>query len=162
MAAKIPPDAFGFYLALGTGRSYGAVAEKYHVTKRAVTKHAARENWRERIHEIERKARRASEEKAVESLEMMNDRHLKSLRVIQGKALEALKAMPLNSAMEAVRALDLSIRQERVVRGEPGDRTATTVEERIRSEYENWLLPQEDDNTEEVIDDDEGSARAAQ
>ena len=45
---------------------------------------------------------------------------------------------------------------------EPGDRTATTVEERIRSEYENWLLPQEDDETEETIDDDEGSARAAQ
>ncbi len=162
MASKIPPDAFEYYLGLGPGRSYGAVAEKYGVTKRGVVKHAQKENWQERIHEIERKARRASDQKAVESLDQMNDRHLKSLRVVQGKALEALRSMALNSGMEAVRALDLAIRQERVVRGEPGDRTATTVEERIRSEYENWLLPQEDDNTEEVIDDDEGSARAAQ
>ena len=162
MASKIPPDAFQYYLGLGPGRSYGAVAEKYHVTKRAVTKLASRENWQERIHDVERKARRASEEKAVESLEMMNDRHLKSLRVIQGKALEALKAMPLNSGMEAVRALDLAIRQERVVRGEPGDRTATTVEEKIRSEYEHWLLPQDDDDTQGETDDDESKTRTAQ
>ncbi len=162
MASKIPPDAFQYYLGLGPGRSYGAVAEKYGVTKRGVVKHAQNENWQERIQEIERKARRASDQKAVESLDQMNDRHLKSLRVVQGKALEALRSMALNSGMEAVRALDLAIRQEQVVRGEPGDRTATTVEEKIRSEYENWLLPQEDDDTEETIDDDEGSTRAAQ
>ncbi len=41
--------------------------------------------------------------------------------------------------MAAVRALDSSIRQERVVRGEPSDRTATSVEETIRSEYERWM-----------------------
>ena len=152
MSAKIPPDAFQFYVALGPGRSYAAVAEKYNVTKRAVTKHAARENWQERVREIERKARRASEEKAIETLEQMNDRHLKSLRVIQGKALEALKAMPLNTAMEAVRALDLAIRQERVVRGEPGDRTATTVEETIRGEYERWMVVSEKEQ--EATDDD--------
>ena len=67
MAAKIPPDAFEYYLGLGPGRSYGAVAEKYDVTKRAVTKLAAREKWQERILEIERKARRASDDKAAES-----------------------------------------------------------------------------------------------
>ena len=64
MSAKIPGDAFAHYVSLGPGRSYAAVAEKYDVTKRAVTKLAARENWQQRIHEIERKARRASEEKA--------------------------------------------------------------------------------------------------
>ncbi len=162
MSAKIPGDAFAHYVSLGPGRSYAAVAEKYHVTKRAVTKLAARENWQQRIHEIERKARRASEEKAVENLAQMNDRHLKSLRVIQGKALEALKAMPLNNAMEAVRALDLAIRQERVVRGEPGDRTATTVEEKIRDEYENWLIPQNDNDTQGETDDDDNESRTAQ
>ncbi len=154
MSAKIPPDAFEYYLGLGPGRSYGAVAEKYGVTKRAVTKLAAREKWQERILEIERKARRASDDKAAETLEQMNDRHLKSLRVIQGKSLEALKAMPLNTAMEGARCLDLAIKQERVIRGEPSDRSALTVEEKIRSEFENWLVPQADDDTEEAIDDD--------
>ncbi len=155
MSAKIPPDAFEYYLGLGPGRSYGAVAENYGVTKRAVTKLAAREKWQERILKIERKARRASDDKAAETLEQMNDRHLKSLRVIQGKALEALKAMPLNTAMEGARCLDLGIKQERVIRGEPSDRSVLTVEEKIRSEYENWLVPQADDDTEEAIDDDE-------
>lgn len=155
--AKIPPDAFQYYVSLGHARSYAAVAEKYHVTKRAVTKLAARENWQARIHEIESKARRASEAKAVESLEQMNDRHLKSLRVVQGKALETLRSMPLQTAMEAVRALDLAIRQERVVRGEAGDRTATTIEEKIREEYENWLVPEEHDDPhgDTDLDDDE-------
>ncbi len=92
----------------------------------------------------------------------MNDRHLKSLRVIQHKSLEALKAMPLNTAMEGARCLDLAIKQERVIRGEPSDRSALTVEEKIRSEFENWLVPRTGDDTEEAIDDDEGSARAAQ
>ena len=155
MSAKIPPDAFEYYLGLGPGRSYEAVAQKYDVSKRAVTKLAARENWQQRIHEIERKARRASDDKAAETLEQMNDRHLKSLRVIQGKALEALKAMPLNTAMEGARCLDLGIKQERVIRGEPSDRSALTVEEKIRSEYENWLTPQPDDDTKDAIDDDE-------
>ncbi len=59
MSAKIPPDAFEYYLGLGPGRSYGAVAEEYGVTKRAVTKLAARENWQQRIHKIERKPRPA-------------------------------------------------------------------------------------------------------
>ncbi len=155
MSAKIPPDAFEYYLGLGPGRSYGSVAEEYSVTKRAVTKLAARGKWQERILEIERKARRASDDKAAETLEQMNDRHLKSLRVIQGKALEALKAMPLNTAMEGARCLDLGIKQERVIRGEPSDRSALTVEEKIRSEYENWLTPQPDDDTEDANDDDE-------
>ena len=34
--------------------------------------------------------------------------------------------------MEAVRALDLAIRQERLIRGEPSDRTAISVEEVTR------------------------------
>ena len=137
------------------------MARKYGVSKRAVTKLAARQSWQARIHEIERKARQASDQKAVESLDQMNDRHLKSLRVIQGKALEALKARPLNTAMEAVRALDLAIRQERVVRGEPGDRTATTVEETIRGEYERWMVVKGHKEKEEMTDDDSENATGA-
>ena len=49
MTAKIPPDAFDYYFGLGTGRSYQAVADRYGVTKRAVTNYATRERWRERL-----------------------------------------------------------------------------------------------------------------
>ncbi len=139
MSGKLPPSAFEFYLGLGPGRSYQAVADNYGVTKRAITKHAAKERWQERLAELEAKARQTSDQKTLETMESMNVRHLKSIRVIQGKALETLKSMALNTAMEAVRALDLAIRQERTIRGEPSERTAVSVEEVIRKEYERWM-----------------------
>ena len=144
MSGRIPPEAFQFYLGLGPDRSYQRVADKFGVSKRAVTKLAMRERWQERVEDLERKAREGAEQKALESLEAMNLRHLKSLKVVQGKALEALRSMPLATAMEAVRALDMSIRQERLIRGEPSDRTAISVEEVIKREYERWMVVEEE------------------
>ena len=46
MSGKIPPDALEYYLGLGPDRSYQKVADHYGVSKRAVTKLAARERWR--------------------------------------------------------------------------------------------------------------------
>jgi hypothetical protein len=69
----------------------------------------------------------------------MNVRHLKSLRVIQAKALETLRTLPLSSAMDAVRALDIGLKGERVVRGEPSDRSAVSVEDTIKREYSRWM-----------------------
>ena len=147
MSARIPSTrAFEFYVGLGPDRSYQRVADEFGVSKRAVTKLAARERWQQRVAELERQAREGAEKKALESLEGMNLRHLKSLKVVQGKALEALRTMPLSTAMEAVRALDMAIRQERLIRGEPSDRTAISVEEVIRREYERWMLPAEDED----------------
>ncbi len=143
MAGRLHPDSFEFYIGLGPDRSYQAVADHYGVTKRAVTKRAAKERWQQRVAELEAKARRGAERKVLETLEEMNTRHIKSLRVIQGKAFEALRSMPLATAMEAVRALEMAIRQERVIRGQPSDRTAVSVEEMIRREYERWMRPEE-------------------
>ena len=143
MSGKIPPDALQYYLGLGPERSYQRVANRYDVSKRAVTKLAARDHWQQKVAEFEHKAREGAEKKVLESLEDMNLRHLKSLKVVQGKALEALRSMRLSTAMEAVRALDLAIRQERLTRGEPSDRTAISVEDVIRREYERWMVPED-------------------
>src|SRR5687768_15235574 len=116
---KIPADAFYFYVSLGPAGSYEEVAKHYGATKRAVVRVAMKERWQERARELESEARARTRERAIESLEAMNERHLKSLRVVQGRAIEALKAMPLDTAMAAVRALDLAIKQERSIRGEP-------------------------------------------
>ena len=43
--------------------------------------------------------------------------------------------------MDAVRALAVSVREERVILGEPSDRTAISMEDTIRKEYERWLVP---------------------
>ncbi len=140
MARKLPTDTFSYYAGLGPERSYQAVADHYGVSKQAVTKLAVRESWQQRLEDIERKARENVDQRAAESLEVMNERHLKTLQVIQRKALETLRTMPLATAMEAVRALDMSIVKERLVRGEPSDRTAIAVEDVIRREYDRWLV----------------------
>ena len=99
--AKIPSDAFDYYLGLGPSRSYAAVAARYGCTKRAVTKAAVREGWQERLTKIESAARERSDTKAVETIEAMNTRHLKILQIIQSKALEALRSVSLQDAMSA-------------------------------------------------------------
>ena len=139
MAKRLPPEAFTYYVGLGPERSYLAVAEHFGVSKQSVTRAAAREDWQPRLADIERRARESTDQKAAESLEAMNDRHLKTLRVIQSKALEALKSQSLTSAMDAVRALDMCISKERLVRGEPSDRTAISVEDVIRRQYDRWM-----------------------
>ena len=148
---KIPEDAFYHYVSLGPQASYEEVAKRYGVTKRAVVRVATKERWQERAAEIESEARARSRERAVESLEAMNERHLKSVRVVQARAIEALKAMPLDTAMGAVRALDLAIKQERAIRGEPTE-GGSDLEAVIRREYERWLKPQVPEGDEETRD----------
>lgn len=140
MNVKLPPDAFDAYVALGTMRSYTALAEHYGVDRKTVLRRAQAENWQKRLVEIEQRARQSGDQKLAESIEQMNDRHLKTLRIVQGKAIQTLREMPLTTAMEAVRALDLSIRNERLIRGEPTDRNAVDVEQIIKREYERWLI----------------------
>lgn len=157
--AKLPKDAFEHYVGLGPERSYQAVADHYQVSKRAVTDLARREQWQQRLLGIEQEARQRSEARLLESLEQMNERHLKTLQVIQRKALEALRSMSLGSAMEAVRALDITIQKERLIRGEPSDRTELTMEHAIRREYDRWLVANDVDEGDSEEDKAEDEAK---
>lgn len=153
MNRKLPSEAFEFYFALGVKRSYQAVAEKFGVSKKTVVAHALKDGWQKRISEREQKAQAQTEKKAVESIADMNDKHLKMLEVIQSRALHAIKQMPLETGYQAVRALVAAISQERVVRGEPGERIdIATI---IKNQYEALQLkPGEKDDW----DDPERSA----
>ena len=51
---KLPPEAFDFYVGLGRGRSYVAVAKEYDVSKRAVAKKAKAEEWQARLAKVMR------------------------------------------------------------------------------------------------------------
>src|SRR5262249_1159546 len=104
MKRKIPSDAFTFYASLGASRSYNAVAEKYGVTKRAVTKLAARERWSERLGQLETEAKDRSDKKIVDELEAMHERHLTIAKTLQFKGLEALRTLEFKTAGEATRS----------------------------------------------------------
>ena len=144
MKSKIPPDAFEFYVSLGPERTYESVANKYGVSKTAIANHAKREDWSQRLVQVEREARQRVEKRAIESIEAMNERHLKVAQVIQGKALEALRNQPIDTAMDAVRALDMAIRHERLIRGEPSERMALTTESVLKSQFERWMSTEDE------------------
>lgn len=145
MNPKLPPDAFTFYVSLGPERSYQVVAEKYGVSKRTVTNTAVRDKWQERVVELEAKARQRTEEKILETLDEMNTRHLKMYKFVQAQALEALKRAQLDSGSDAWRAMFEGMKGERLVRGEPTERTES-VEAIIKREYERWLKPVEEED----------------
>jgi hypothetical protein len=140
---KIPPDAFDYYVSLGVERSYQQVAKRYGVSKAAVVNLAKRESWQQRIAQMEAKVREQSEKKAMESMAAVRERHLAASRIVLGKGLEALRNMSLESAMEAVKAIDLAMKQERLILGEPSERTALSVED-IRQRYERWTREEEE------------------
>lgn len=111
MARKIPADAFRYYVGLGAKRSYEAVARRYGISKRAVTKRAAQERWQEQLASLERE----------------NEQQLQILREVQAKALRALLAHPLTNAMDAVHALEIGITLERLICGLSSRRIALRV-----------------------------------
>jgi hypothetical protein len=141
VARKLPVDAFDHYFALGPGRSYQAVAERYGTTKRAVTNLAVRERWQERAAELEWKARESAAKKTMETLEEVNTRHLKVLRSLEAKAIEGMKNLSIDTPADILRAIDLALKQTRVILGEPSERTAISVDDLIKKEYSRWLLP---------------------
>ena len=155
---KIPPDAFMFYVSLGLERSYQKVAEKYGVTKRAVTKLAAKERWQEQVEEMESKARETAQERARAEIGAVYERHMKALRLVFGKGVEALRQMVIEAPADAMRAIRMAIQEERVALGEPTDRTAISVEDTIRREYERLMTVEggeEDEEEEDEVDDDD-------
>jgi len=151
MSKKIPSDAFDYYVALGSDRSYQAVANHFGVSKRGIAKRALADQWPERLAAIEQEVRDNCDAKLAETLAQMKARHLKTLRAIQGRALSALKQFPLNSGMEAVRASEMAIKLERLIAGEASDRTELTIEEVTKQEMARWLVVESRGNSDEKV-----------
>ena len=144
MAGQIPPEAFDHYLSLGSSRSYAQVADKYQVSKQAVVKRANKEGWQERLAAIEAKARETSDRKAVETLQEMNEHHLKLWKLVETRAVQALSNHPIDSGMGGAKALDLAFKNIRLIKGEPTERTEN-IEQIIRREYERFLTTSDAD-----------------
>jgi predicted transcriptional regulator len=146
MTRKIPEDAFERYVAMGAQRSFQALADELGVTKRAVSKCAAREGWSQRLARIDAEARKRSDEKITETLEQMRERHLATLKAMHTRALAALRQYPLTSGMDAMRAAEMAIKLERLVAGEPTDRSAVSIEEIIKQEMRELLVVVDDED----------------
>jgi len=143
---KLPTDAFEQYRALGEQRSYTALAQRLGVSKRAVTKLAAKEGWTERMAKIEEGAREISDRKASEDLAAMHERHLATLKVMGVRVLSALRDCPITDGMDAIRAADITIKLERLLAGEASKRTELSIEAITRHEMATLLKVVHDDD----------------
>lgn len=139
MTTRIPDDAFERYVAMGPNRSYQALAEELDVSKRAITKKAAKDGWTERLERIESAVQQKTDQKIAETLEAVRDRHLKTIRAMHSRALTGLKQFPLTDGMQALKAAELTIKLERLVLGESTERTET-IEEITRREIQDLLV----------------------
>ena len=161
MNRKLPEDAFDFYFSLGPGRSYDAVAKKFGVSKRSVTTLATKADWQGRLASLHQRARERSDAKAIETLEQMSERHIKALQFVFAKGIETLRATPMESAADAVRAILSAIKHERLVRGEATERTeGNSLEEITKREIATLLeiveVPDDDGEEDDDEADDEG------
>jgi len=118
---KLPEDAFEFYFSLGHERSYTATASHYNVSKTAVCNRAKKENWPDRLRERTTQAEAAVAKKTTDTMNDMAGRHMKLIRFVQGKALEKLRSLPMGTTAEAVRAVETSIKFERMMSSDSED-----------------------------------------
>jgi hypothetical protein len=137
---RLPANAFAQFAALGPQRSYAALARALGVTKRSVSRLATKERWQERLAKIEDEARVKLDEKLGETLQAINARHVKIARAVQAKALQALQSLPLTSSIDAIRALDMAIKHERLAVAEPASRGTEDHAEDRRDAMRNTAL----------------------
>jgi len=134
-----PPEAFDFYVSLGHTRTYQQVADKYDVSRRAVQKVADRDDWGARLDAIEREAQDRAEKALTETVAEVRVRHLKMLKGMAGRAVKAISEHPLDSGMEGIKAAEIVIKLERLIVGEPSERTEHTIAEVTRKEMDRFL-----------------------
>ena len=95
---SLPADSFEYYVSLGDGRSYQAVADHFGVSKRAVAKKAASEDWQDRLSKLEREARNNADSKAAGALEAIQTQHLNHV----GELQEAVRLVMTPKRMQAL------------------------------------------------------------
>ena len=136
---KLTEDAFGYFVSLGAARRYQDVVDHFKVSKRTVVAAAKRENWVERLAKIDRDAQVNADLKLQETVEAMKVRHSKMLRAMATRAAKGLQEFPLTTGMEAIKASEMVIKLERLLVGEPGDRTEIDIKEVTKREIQTLL-----------------------
>ena len=143
-------EAFAYYVSLGQNRSHAAVAKAFGVGIDAVHKVSAKQRWSARLKALEEAAAEQIEAELVESMASMQRRHLQTLRVVHTRAVEALRDYPLRSAMEAVRALEVTIKLERAILGLDAEGDGGAVRELRQREEDTLVKCAADDEDAEI------------
>jgi hypothetical protein len=137
--AKLPKDAFSFYVGLGDNRSFEKVGKHFGVTKRSVTKKARKERWTEQIEEMEALARKKARDEMQEGFDERMSRHWKMARGAMAVAAKGLRDNPITNGMDAIRAAEIAIKLERLLAGDPSEHSQQTIAEITKKEIHTLL-----------------------
>lgn len=129
-------EAFARYMAMGDKRSMYQVAKDLGVTSRAINKAARRGEWSQRMAEIERTAREETDKRMAETLVQVRERHLNMLRAVEMAGVKALKENGLSDGMQGVKAIEMAIKLERTILGQPSEHSGISIEQITRRELE--------------------------
>ena len=129
MTNKLPTEAYEYYIAIGPKRSYSAVAKRYGVSKRSVTKRARRDKWQDRV--IAFNAAAANAEQQPETL-AVESRQAERVHLIQEAMHEVLTPV-------RVKALFASLFQRAVKDNDVG--AARLLLDRVLGRLRNESLP---------------------
>ena len=123
-------QAFERYWRLGATRSIerlraALASEGSAPTVRTLYEWSRRYRWQDRIVQQERAAREADDEARIAAVREMQTRHAREALLLQQKGTEWLMGLEpgMATADAAIRAIGEGIRLERLVQGEPTERT---------------------------------------
>ena len=97
----------------------------------------------------EKLARETANAKLANDLADMQVRHGKLIKAMAARAAQAIQQYPLTDGMDAIRAAEIAIKLERVIAGEPSERSELTVAETTKREIERFLAPTQPEPDEE-------------
>jgi hypothetical protein len=81
--------------------------------------------------------------------------------MLQAKGIEALQGMQIDSVPDALKAVQVGLDKERLIRGEPSERTALDIMRELKRDEEELLVEvDEDEEHEEAERDGEGTVEA--
>ena len=105
------------------------------ISEATLKRYSARFKWQERIATLDAQARRQQDQRAVEGMLTMYERHTQLARALQGAAGTALQSLLTNDSRltnlkpaDIARLVDLGLRAERNAVGASSDRREITIE----------------------------------
>lgn len=143
---KMPPgdEPFLFWVGLGDGRTYRAVAQHYDVDPAQVTRRARRERWKQRLEQdieprVQERAAMKLTEEVIESLADIRARQAAAGKELQERGLEALRRFDIVEPQHAIRAVEAGAKLEREAREMASKRVDINVEHTLKERFERFV-----------------------
>ena len=128
---KLPPDPKTYYTQNPDKPSQRKTAKLYGLGKTTIANRSIKEKWVEKRDQFRSKADAKTEEKAIETISDMNVRHYTALTKVEQQCEDTLDSCKFLTAGEALKGMDMSIKGQRTIKGEPTDRQDLSIVFRV-------------------------------